>query len=236
MRLTGADIRMGLLLVLGAATCTGGLWAGIHRAPLEAELMASQKIFYFHAPLGIWTILGTCLASAAAAAYLVTRRPAWDLLCASAMEVSTVTCAVVLITGSIWAEFAWGDWFPWGEPRVTTFLVLFLLGIAYFVLRSSVDEPDQRARYSSVLAVVGSFDALLAYFAIHIWHTNHPRIATVEGGQVKVALDPLMREAFLACIVATLFLFAAVLLARHRLARLAAELERVEHEAAEATR
>ena len=28
--------------------------------------------------------------------------------------------SLVLITGSIWAEFAWGDWFPWGEPRVTS--------------------------------------------------------------------------------------------------------------------
>jgi heme exporter protein C len=208
------DVRVGLLLVLGCVTVVLGLWQGLHVAPVEVELKMSQKIFYFHAPLGMWSISGTIAAAVAGAAYLWRRSARLDALSASAMEISVVTCAVVLITGSLWARPAWDDWFPWGEPRVTSMLVLFLLGVAYLVTRSSVDEPERRARYSAIVAIVAALDAGLAYAAIHIWNTTHPRIITPQG----IGLQADMKSAFFTCIVATGLLFWALVEARFRLA------------------
>jgi heme exporter protein C len=109
---------------------------------------------------------------------------------------------------------------------VASFLALFLIGIAYLVLRSSVDEPDRRARYSAVLAIVGAADAVLAYYAIRIWNTTHPRVISSEG----LALQEDMKRAFLVCIGAVFFIFWALLAARYRLGASRDRLERLEHE------
>src|SRR5207247_1307587 len=124
--------------------------------------------------------------------YLWRRREDADLLSETLMEVSLVTCGVVLATGSLWAKPAWGDWFPWGDPRVTLMLVLFLIGLAYQAVRSSVDEPERRARFSAVVAIMGAIVAGFAYAAIIIWTTTHPRIITL--GRIGLQAD--MKRAF----------------------------------------
>ena len=212
--------------VAGTLLLGWGLWLGLVVAAPERELGMSQKIFYLHAPIGIWTILLVCLAAGAGVAYLWKRRPGADVLGESAMELSVLMSAVVLMTGSLWARPAWGAWFPWEDPRVATFLVLLLIGVAYLVLRSSIDEPDRRARYAAVLAIVGAADGILAYYAIRIWNTTHPQVITSKG----VALAPDMKKAFLVCIAGTFFLFWALLAARYRLGHLRQRVERLEHE------
>jgi heme exporter protein C len=226
----GRDAATGVLLVAGAALGTWGLFSGLHLAPVERTLLMSQKIFYFHAPLGMATIVLTCVAAGAAIAYLWKRSPRADLLCEACMEVMVLSCAVVLVTGSLWAKPAWDDWFPWGEPRITSMLFLFLLGLIYAVMRSSVDEPERRARFSSVVAVVGALDAVLAYAAIHIWNTTHPRVITADG----VALEPRMARAFLICIGACGILTAVVAQARFRVGLLRHEVGELEDGLADA--
>jgi len=223
------DVLTGLMLLGGAVTCSWGLFAALHQAPVERTLLMSQKIFYFHAPLGMVTIVLTCVAAVAAIACLVKRSSRADLLCEACMEFMTVTCAVSLATGSLWAKPAWDDWFPWGEPRVTSMLFLFLLGLIYLVIRSSVDEPERRARFSSVVALLGAIDAVLAYAAIHIWNTTHPRVITTEG----VALEPRMARAFLICIVGCGLLGAVFAQARYRLGLLRHDVAELEDELAE---
>ena len=219
-------LSVALPAVVGTLLGGWGLWLGLVVAPPERELGMSQKIFYLHAPIGIWTILLVCLAALAGVVYLWTRRPEADLFGEACMELSVVMTAVVLATGSLWARPAWGAWFPWEEPRVATFLVLFLISVAYLVLRSSIDEPDRRARYCAVLAIVGAANGILSYQAIRIWNTTHPRVISSEG----IALQEDMKRAFLVCIAATFFLFWALLGARYRLGSLRSRLERLRHE------
>ena len=224
-RIASDEVRVALVASLAAIVSAWGAWEGWWRAPIERELKMSQKIFYFHASLGIWTIVLACVAAAAAVHYLWRRREASDLLCESCMEVVLVSCGVVLVTGSLWAKPAWGDWFPWGEPRVTGMFVLFLIAVAYTALRSSVDEPGRRARFSSVLAIVGAVDAIIAYSAIHLWNTNHPRVITPRG----VGLQEDIARAFLVCVIAMGLWTWAVTALRFRHAQLRAEVERLEH-------
>jgi heme exporter protein C len=228
-RVTSTDLRAAFACGAGTVAGAWGMYSAFHLAPLEAELRYSQKIFYFHAPLGIWTILMSVLAAVAGIAYLWRRREGADLLGESLMEVGVLNCAIVLATGSLWAKPAWGSWFPWGEPRVMLMLVLFLIGLAYHALRSSVDEPERRARFSAVVAILGALVALFAYFAIHIWETTHPRIITTSG----IAMQADMKRAFYACIIATGLLSWAVVEARYRLAAVRSRAERLAHEVQE---
>ena len=72
--------------VLGTALGAWGLWLGLVRAPLDARLGVTQKIFYLHAPIGIWTILLVVFAACCGVAYLWKRSPRADLLGAAAMD------------------------------------------------------------------------------------------------------------------------------------------------------
>jgi heme exporter protein C len=228
-RVEGGDVRVAIACALGTALGAWGLYAAWHVAPIEAELKMSQKIFYFHAPLGMWTILMTIVAAFAGAAYLWRRRPGADLLSEALMEVGVLACGVVLATGMLWAKPAWGEWFPWGEPRVTLVLVLFLLGLAYRAVRSSVDEPERRARFSAVVAVMGALVGIFAYAAIHVWNTTHPRVITTRG----IGLQEDMKRAFFVCVAAMGLLCWGLVESRYRLARLRWRAERFSHDVQE---
>ena len=223
--LTPTDVRTGLLAIGGAVLGVLAMYLAWHVAPIEKTLKMSQKILYFHVPLGIWTIVLSVVAAVAAAVYLLGKRsPRADMLCAACIEVGTMTCAVVLVTGSLWARPAWDDWFPLGEPRLTLMLVLFLINVAYLVLRSSVEDPGRRARFASVLAIVGAFDAVLAYAAIHLWNTQHPKVITSQG----MAMPEAMALAFYAGVLATGLMVWALVEARQRVETLRWAVESLE--------
>ena len=65
------------------------------------------------------------------------------------MEISLVFVVCTMITGDLWERFEWGVWWTW-EPRLTTYLILMLIVIAYFVLRNAIDEPERRGVYAAV--------------------------------------------------------------------------------------
>ena len=41
---------------------------------------------------------------------------------------------IVLVTGPLWARKAWGVWWDW-EPRLTSSLVMWMVFVAYLLLR-----------------------------------------------------------------------------------------------------
>ena len=78
--------------------------------------------------------------------------------------------------GSIWARPAWNTWWTW-DPRLTTYTIMFLLFVAYFMLRSAMEDPARRARFAAVYGLaVGSVLALL------FWLVRDARLATSVSG------------------------------------------------------
>jgi heme exporter protein C len=53
------------------------------------------------------------------------------------------------ITGSVWAYFTWGDFWP-NDPKTNGVAVGMLLYLAYFLLRSSIEDEVRKARISAV--------------------------------------------------------------------------------------
>jgi len=53
-----------------------------------------------------------------------------------------------IITGMIWANYTWGS--PWhGDPKQNGAAIACLIYLAYFVLRGSVQNDEQKARLSA---------------------------------------------------------------------------------------
>ena len=142
-------------------------------APAEQTMGPIQKIFYLHLPVAIGTFLACAVSFAASIAYLAQRDGKWDDLAAAAARVSVQLCAVVLLTGMIWARSAWGVWWTW-SPRLTFSLVLFLLYVVYLMLRLSIESSQRRAVVAAVYAIIAFLDVPLVYLSARLMPDVHP--------------------------------------------------------------
>lgn len=188
--------------------------------PSEVTMGVVQRIFYFHVPSAWISFLAFFVVFLASVLYLVTRKPVWDTLAHSSAELGVVFCAIVLITGPIWARPVWGTWWTW-EARLTTTLILELIYVGYLVLRGQAENREQAARLAAVIGIVGFLDVPIIYFSVRLWRGHHPIVFRAGGGQ---GLEPAMLRAFLLCMVSFTLLYLLLLLQRFRLGRLTDEL------------
>ena len=90
-----------------------------------------------------------------------------------------------MITGMIWGKAAWGVWWAW-EPRLTTFLLVCFLYIAYLVLRSVVEEEQRRATYAAVFAIIAFIDVPITFFATRFLPEGlHPVVISAGGSGME---------------------------------------------------
>jgi heme exporter protein C len=82
----------------------------------------------------------------------------------------------------------WGIWWTW-DARLTSTLVLWLIYVAYLLLRRFAAGPQMRT-LAAVMAVFGFLDTPLVYMSTRWWRTQHP--APVFGGGPGSGLDPSM--------------------------------------------
>jgi heme exporter protein C len=133
----------------------------------------SQKIFYFHVPFAEASFLVFTVAAYFAIRFLMTKKKEYDTKTRVAMEVALVFVILTLITGDLWTKASWGVWWEW-EPRLTTYFIMTLLMIAYFVLRNSLEDEERRATYSAVFAIIAWIDAPISFFITRLIPSDHP--------------------------------------------------------------
>lgn len=193
----------------GAAFALLGVsvWMILAKAPVEAQMGPVQKIVYVHVPSATATLIAFGLTFAASIAYLTTRSWVWDAIAASACEVGLVFATVVMVTGPLWARSAWNTWWTW-EPRLTTFLILWILYAGYHVIRASLRSTSRRT-VSSILGIVLFLNLPIVWMSIQWWRGSlHPKNVTMTGD---------MRATLLVSMLAWLVFMAAAVLTRLRL-------------------
>jgi heme exporter protein C len=216
-----------LLATVTAALAVGTLAAVALHAPVERTMGVVQKIFYFHVPSAYAMYVGFALCGLGSAVYLAKRREGWDALAVAGAEVGLLFCAIVLITGPLWARKAWGVWWTW-DPRLTTTLLAGMIFTAYVVLRSFGGGETER-RFAAGLALVGLFDLPIVHYAVQVWRGQHPTVITSRGGGLDAAMGQTLGLGF------ALFTALVVLLIwlRARMERSNQALRALELEAAE---
>ena len=209
-----ASVAVALLL----AACG---WLIFVFAPQEVTMGDVQRVVYLHVAVA-WCSLALCVAMGLSAAlYLVRRSPSWDHWSQAAGELGWLCSSLTLATGSLWAHEAWNTWWTW-EPRLTATLVLWIVFGGYFLVRSSIEEPDRRARLSAVLAILALADIPLVIMATRWFRGIHP--AAPE-------MDPRMRLVLLSSVVCFSALFVLLLLLRRGQLALVAEVATLERRA-----
>jgi heme exporter protein C len=208
-----------IFAVLTLVLLSYALYAALVLAPTEQTMGNVQRIFYYHVSSAWTAFLLFAVNFVASIVYLTKRNVKADIVALVSAEVGVVFCTVVLVTGPIWARPVWGIWWTW-DMRLTLTLVLWLIYVAYLVLRR-FSSGTQTPLIAAVLAVFGALDVPLVYFSIWFFRTQHPSPVIGGGGSI----DPRMMHVLLINWAAFLCFGALVCWSRYRLEKVKREVD-----------
>ncbi len=184
-----------ILLITSAVLMIASLYMVFSYVPTDREMGIVQKIFYFHVSLAWIAFFAFFLVFLASIQYLHKRSRKWDIFASSSAEIGVIFTTLVLITGSIWAKPTWGVWWTW-DARLTSSLVLWLIYIAYFIVRAYISEGERQARFAAIVGIIGFIDVPIVALTITLARTQHPGPIIFQGG-----LTPPMVFTLIICIV-----------------------------------
>jgi len=179
-----------------------------------------QRIFYFH--VGIAWVAGLAMAVAFVSSILYLWRGEQrqhDIISVASIEIGVVFGIMVILSGMLWARPVWNTWWTW-DPRLTTTAITLFIYLAYLMLRSALDDPQRRARFSSVYAIIAFASVPVTYFATKWWNTIHPNLA--EGSDFGLTAS--MRPAMFLSLAAFSLVYLVLLRSRARVERMADEV------------
>jgi heme exporter protein C len=185
------DKRLKILAGVSLALMIASLYLVFVYVPTEASMGVVQRIFYWHVPMAWISFLAYFVVFLGSIIYLVKRDNKWDRIAHSSAEVGVVFTGLALIAGSFWARPIWGVWWTW-DPRLTSTLVLWLIYLAYLLLRSYVTNKEQGARFGAVVGIIGFLDVPIVALAITLFPTEHPQPVIFTGGLAGSMLLTLM--------------------------------------------
>ena len=107
------------------------------------------RALYFHVPMWFGMVVMFLVSTIYAIKYLRTPSIKNDILSVEFANTGLVFGLLGIFTGMIWANYTWGS--PWhGDPKQNAAAIALLVYLAYFVLRGSVDNQEQKSRLSAV--------------------------------------------------------------------------------------
>lgn len=184
MALTGVT---GVLILVGVYLSL--IWAPTAaNLPTVNEQMA-QRIFYFHVAAGWVGYVAFGVTAAASVLYLIKRSRRFDNVAVSSAEIGVVFTAANLVSGSIWARPTWNTWWSWDDPRLTLAAIVLMVYIAYLMLRNAIDDPERKARLSSIYGIVGFLSVPLSFISVRIWRTIHPAVIGTASESAQGGFD-----------------------------------------------
>lgn len=168
--------------------------------PRLAILNETIRNLYFHVPMwfGMTIILGFSVYYAAQ--YLRTSDARYDVWSYQAARTGALFGVLGLLTGSLWARYTWGTWWT-VDVRLNGAAIAMLIYGAYFVLRGSLPEAQQRARIGAIYNVFAFAAAMPLLFVLpRLTASLHPGAGGNPGfGQYD--LDNGMRLVFYPAVI-----------------------------------
>ena len=118
----------------------------------------------------------------------------WDITAAASAEVGVLFCGLTLVTGSIWGRPIWNTWWEWGDVRLMTTVILFLVYIGYLAYRRVIIDHEVRARRSAIVGLVAAINIPIVNRSVEWWEnrTLHQKSTFAELKYKDLTLFTLM--------------------------------------------
>ncbi|MGL5008423.1 MAG: heme ABC transporter permease [Paracoccaceae bacterium] len=207
--------RMLPLVAVMAAICLliGVTW-GFFFTPDDYRQGSTVRIIYLHVPAAMMAINAWIMMLVASLIWLVRRHHVSALAAKAAAPVGLTFTLIALVTGALWGQPMWGTWWAW-DPRLTSFLILFLFYLGYIALWQAIEDTDAAADLTAVLCLVGSVFAVLSRYAVNFWNQG-----LHQGASLSLDAEENVADVFwlplLVCIAGFVLLFVALVLQRTR--------------------
>ncbi len=191
-----------------------GLIWGFFFTPEDYRQGSTVKIIDLHVPSALMAINAWLMMLVASLVWLIRRHHVSALAARAAAPVGAVMTVIALLTGAIWGQPMWGTGWAW-DPRLTSFLILFLFYLGYIALWAAIENDDTAADLTSVLCIVGSVFAVLSRYAVNFWNQGLHQGASLSLDKEENVAD-VFYHPLLVCIAGFILLFIALVLLRTR--------------------
>ncbi len=205
-----------LTVILLVYVVTAGL---LMEAPRLNILNETIRVLHFHVPMWFGMIILFTVSVAYSIMYLRNGREKHDDMAVEFANVGIVMGLLGLASGMVWAQFTWGAWWS-GDPKQNASAIALMIYLAYFVLRGSFENPEQRGRISAVYNIF-AFAALIPLLFIlpRLTDSLHPGNGGNPGFNAY-DLDSRLRTVFYPAVIGWTLLGVWVTSLRYRIRRL----------------
>ncbi len=129
------------------------IWGLLNNVPRLDILNETIRNIYYHVPIWFAMIFMMTVSLIYSIRALGTTNLQLDTKAYNASLVGFFFSLPGLATGSLWAKYTWGTWWTFQDPKLNGVAISILIYLAYFILRSSIDDELKRARISAVYNV-----------------------------------------------------------------------------------
>lgn len=168
-----------LLALTGAAL-------GLVTAPDQFAQGDAYRIVFLHVPaawmslviylsMGLWAAVGLALSTRVS--FMMARALA---------PTGAMMTVIALWSGALWGKPTSGEWWVW-DAQLSAELLLLFLYLGFILLQATIDDPVRSDRAGALLAVVGSVQVPVVWFALQWWGTRQRGIAAAVGSLPPMA-------------------------------------------------
>ena len=196
------------------------VWGMLGPVPHLNILHETIRNVYYHVPIWFAMLFQMGYSVVYAIKNLSKNDIETDIISNQAAQTGLFFALPGLLTGSMWAKFTWGTWWTFQDPKLNGVAIAVLIYLAYFILRSSIDDEQKRARIASVYNIF-AFVMMFVFIMIlpRLTDSLHPG----NGGNpafAKYDLDSNMRMVFYPAVIGWVLLSLWILDIKKRLANL----------------
>lgn len=169
--------------------------------PRLAILNETIRNLFFHVAIWFAMFVLLIISVVYAIKFLKSSDLKMDIIASEFASMGIVFGLLGIVTGSVWAKFTWGDWWV-NDPKLNATTIALLIYLAYFVLRSSIEDSHQKGRISAVYNIFAFAAAVPLIFILpRLTDSLHPG----NGGNPGFSsydLDNNLRMVFYPAVVA----------------------------------
>jgi len=192
--------------------------------PKLVILNETIRSLYFHVPIWFAMLFLMGISVYQSIQYLGNNQLKNDIIAVQSAHVGMVFSVIGILTGMMWAKYTWGTWWT-TDTKLNGVAITFLIYMAYFVLRNSIEDEQKKARISSIYNV---FAFVMMIVFVMILPRMNASLHPGNGGNPafgKFDLDNTMRMVFYPACIAWILIGIWLMQLRVRIAKLKRKIE-----------